>query len=127
VHSVIDAIEKLLLPLNKKGRVPSVIFTDAYVIGFLQVAIIHASGATPAPHGAEPPETMTLFIAVMNRLAGGQGASIAAQLLSLNRGDSLATENYRSGKAAAECGSEGVQALCDYIERNYMFGTKATP
>ncbi|MGD9882955.1 MAG: hypothetical protein AB7F22_33745 [Reyranella sp.] len=91
--SAVDAIEKLLLPLKKKGHVPSVIFTDAYVIGFLQLAIIHASGATPAPHGAEPPETMTLFIAVMDRLSGGQGASIAAQLASLNRGASLATAN----------------------------------
>jgi len=126
VRSIVDAIEQLLSPLNQKGRVPSVIFTDAYVTGFLQVAIIHASGATPAPYGAEPPETMMLFIAVMNRLAGGQGATIAAQLSSLNRGASLATENYRSGKAAAEHGTEGVQAFLDYIERNYMYGPIAT-
>ncbi|MFO1160938.1 MAG: hypothetical protein U1E60_19010 [Reyranellaceae bacterium] len=121
MRSVVDAIEKLLSPLKNKGRVPSNIYTDAYVIGFLQIAIIYASGATPAPHGAEPPATMTLFIAVMDRLAGGQGALIASQLASLNRGASLATGNYRSGKQAAESGPEGVQALHDYIERNYMY------
>ena len=134
VKASVEAVVGLLAPASVSGKtfgsVPIALFGDAYVMGFLQVFIMHVAQAGRR-EAIRPEEQLAIFEACMTALAPAYAKQIVSMLLEINEPGHPLNVHYSVGrKEAAEYVSalasgrgdvvqSSLVSFTDFIKRNY--------
>jgi hypothetical protein len=87
----------MIAPAQVHGTLPNAVFGDAYVIGFLQILVMHAANESQGK-ALKPEDQMLIFEAVMNGLVPGLGRQINPMLEQVNYSNHPAHVNYSVGR-----------------------------
>ncbi|HEY0236159.1 MAG TPA: hypothetical protein VGC86_14050 [Afipia sp.] len=110
---------------------PNAVFADAYILGFLQILVMHAANESQGK-ALQASHQKMVFEGVLNQLVPGLGQQMEMALMQLNTLGVRGNENYLVGRREAH---EYVRALMsgddanaqrislaftDFIKRNHL-------